>query len=255
MPSAVLIEDEALPRAQLRELLAQLWPECTLLGEAADVPQAVQLLANTRPDVAFIDIRLPGAVGEPHLSSGLDLAALASRQAHIVFVTAYDEHAVAAFRHGAADYLLKPIDAARLAITVERLKQRCLTAPQPLTINPTIAPPNTPQKHAYLKWLQVGSGQQLRLLTLGEVLYFQSDTKYTRVITQDAEHFIRLSVRELAESLDPDQFWQIHRSTVVNLNAIASVHRDLAGRTEVLLRSKPERLAVSQSFAGRFKLM
>lgn len=247
-PRALLVEDEPYPRAQLTEFLATLWPELIIAGEAADGPQGLARFEALRPEVVFIDIHLPGF-------SGLELARLIESRAHLVFVTALDAHAITAFEHGAVDYVLKPVALERLAQTVSRLKAR-LTSPPPdlsqLLVQLTQQSPTATA--TTLRWLQVGDGQNLRLIMVADVLYFESDTKYTRVVTAEGDALIRTSVRELLAQLDGDQFWQIHRSTIVNLAAVQSVHRQALGRMSITLKGRPERLTVSQTFQSRFKL-
>ena len=169
-----------------------------------------------------------------------------------MFVTAHDDRALAAFEQGAVDYVLKPVSASRLALTVERLKQRLA---QPATDLSRILSALAAPAPTRLKWLQVGSATRQRLLTVGDVLYFQSDSKYTRVVLRDGEELIRTSVKELLEQLDPDEYWQIHRSTIVNVKRISSVERELPLRMFLQLNGRVERLAVSQAFQSRFKLM
>lgn len=247
-PRALLVEDEPYPRAQLQEFLATLWPELRVVAEAADGPQGMAAFEAERPDVVFIDIQLPGF-------TGLELARHIGGRAHVVFVTALDTHAITAFEHGAVDYILKPLAMARLAHTVNRIKARLSAPPSDLSQlllqltqnQQATAPP-------MLRWLQVGDGQQLRLIMVADVLYFESDTKYTRVVTRDEDALIRTSVRELLAQLDPAQFWQIHRATIVNLAAVQSVQREALSRMVILLKGRPERLTVSQSFQNRFKL-
>jgi DNA-binding LytR/AlgR family response regulator len=245
---ALLVEDEPYPRAQLTEFLATLWPELQVVGQAVDGPQGLALFDALRPDIVFIDIQLPGF-------SGLELARHTAGRGHVVFVTALDAHAIAAFEQGAVDYILKPIALERLAHTVSRLKAR-LSAPPPdvgqLLLQLTQS--NPPATAPPLRWLQVGDGQQLRLIMVADVLYFESDTKYTRVVTRDGDALIRTSVRELLTQLDGEQFWQVHRSTIVNLAAVHSVHREALGRMSITLKGRTERLTVSQTFQSRFKL-
>ena len=247
-PRALLVEDEPYPRAQLKEFLATLWPEMQVVGEAADGPQGLTLFETLRPDVVFIDIQLPGF-------SGLELARLIHGRAHLAFVTALDAHAITAFEHGAVDYILKPVALERLAHTVSRLKARLSAPPPDLSqLLQQLAQNQPGSAPAPLRWLQVGDGQQLRLIMVADVLYFESDTKYTRVVTRDGDALIRTSVRELLGQLDADQFWQVHRSTIVNLAAVQSVHREALGRTAITLKGRTERLTVSQTFQSRFKL-
>jgi DNA-binding LytR/AlgR family response regulator len=251
-PTAIIAEDEATLRGQLVEQLGQLWPELAIVGEAADGVQALRLLDEHRPDVMFLDIQMPGA-------TGLEVARQASGRCHVVFVTAYDQHAVAAFDQGAIDYVLKPVSAARLFTAVSRLKQRLGTPPARLdsTLNGlagtgALAPAAARQ---YLRWINASVGQNVKLITVDEVSYFQADNKYTRVVTGEGEALIRKPLKELVEELDPNQFWQIHRSTLVNAASIAGVTRDFRGRMLVKLKSRPETLLVSDSYTHRFRQM
>lgn len=247
-PTAAVAEDEATLRHQLVEQLGQLWPELRVIGEAADGVQALRLLDEQKPDILFLDIEMPGA-------TGLEVARQASGRCHIVFVTAYDQHAVSAFEQGAIDYILKPISAARLFTTVGRLKQR-ITAP-PSNVDDLLGhfSARTQAAHSYLRWINASVGQNLRLITVDEVMYFQADNKYTRVVTVDGEALIRKSLKELIEELDPQQFWQIHRSTLVNAAAIASVTRDFRGRMMVKLKKRDDSLLVSDTYAHLFRQM
>lgn len=246
-PTAVVAEDEATLRQQLVEQLGQLWPELRIVAEAADGIQALRCLQEFRPDVLFLDINMPGA-------TGLEVARQASGCSRVVFVTAYDEHAVAAFEHGAIDYVLKPISAARLFTTVGRLKERLGTPPARL--DGVLERLSGPQPaRAYLRWINASVGQNLRLITVDEVAYFQADNKYTRVVTAAGEALIRKPLKELVEELDPQQFWQIHRSTLVNAGAIAGVTRDFRGRMLVRLKNRDETLLVSETYAHLFRQM
>lgn len=247
MPTALIAEDEAALRGELIEHLGALWPELNVVAEACDGVQALRLADTYRPDVVFLDINMPGA-------SGLDVARQISAHSHVVFVTAHDEHAIAAFEQGALDYVLKPIAAARLFKTVARLKDRI--ARPPLRLGETVAPPQTASAPAaWLRWINASVGQNLRLITVDEVLYFQADNKYTRVVTAEGEALIRKSLKELGDELDPQQFWQIHRSTLVNAAAIDAVTRDFRGRMLVRLKSRDESLVVSDSYTHRFRQM
>ncbi len=247
-PTALIAEDERALRNQLAEQLGALWPELDIVASAADGIEALRLLDAHRPDVLFLDIHMPGV-------NGLDVARQASGRAHVVFVTAHDEHAIAAFEQGAVDYVLKPIAPARLFTTVARLKERILRPPQ--RVDAVLAQigiaPNAPRQH--LRWINASVGQNLRLITVDEVVYFQADNKYTRVVTADGEALIRKSLKELADELDPQQFWQIHRSTLVNAAAIGAVVRDLRGRMMVRLKARDEQLHVSDSFTYLFRQM
>jgi DNA-binding LytR/AlgR family response regulator len=247
-PTAIVAEDEATLRAQLVEQLGQLWPELAIVGEASDGVQALRLLDEHRPDVMFLDIQMPGA-------TGLEVARQASGRCHVVFVTAYDQHAVAAFDQGAVDYVLKPVSAARLFTAVSRVKQRLGTPPPRL--DAALAPLHAaaPAATQYLRWINASVGQNLKLITVDEISYFQADNKYTRVVLAEGEALIRKPLKELVEELDPNQFWQIHRSTLVNATSIAGVTRDFRGRMLVKLKNRPETLLVSDSYTHRFRQM
>jgi DNA-binding LytR/AlgR family response regulator len=244
--TAVVAEDEATLRHQLVEQLGQLWPELAIVAEAADGVQALRLLDEHRPDILFLDIQMPGA-------TGLEVARQASGRSRVVFVTAYDEHAVAAFEHGAIDYVLKPISAARLFTTVSRLKERLGSPPARLESVLGRLAPSAPR--SYLRWINASVGQNLRLITVEEVDYFQADNKYTRVVTADGEALIRKPLKELVDELDPNQFWQIHRSTLVNVASVAGVTRDFRGRMLVKLRKRNETLLVSDTYSHLFRQM
>ncbi|MDO8700989.1 MAG: LytTR family DNA-binding domain-containing protein, partial [Undibacterium sp.] len=218
MPTAIIADDERMMRDQLRSRLEQVWPELEILGEAKNGEEAVQMVAEHQPDLVFLDIRMP-------VKTGLEAAKEIGDKAHIVFITAYDQYAIEAFDQGAVDYVLKPADIERLSRTVERLKARLASATQPNDMGAMlsqlakqmgiIAKPN------YLQWIQASIGQELRLIPVEEILFFQSDEKYTRVQTATYEALIRKPVRDLIEELDPALFWQIHRSTLVNAKAIS----------------------------------
>ena len=245
---AVIAEDEAVLRDELRARVAALWPELEICAQVADGPAALAALELHRPQVLFLDIQMPGL-------SGLEVARRASGRCHVVFVTAHDEFAVAAFEQGAIDYVMKPFATERLALAIERMKSRLSSQPADLeglleTFAQRIARPR-----AYLQWINASLGNDLRFITVDEVCYFRSDAKYTRVVTAGQESLIRKSVRELAAELDPDRFRQIHRSIIVNLGEIAGVQRDFRGRIQVKLKRRPEALPVSDPYAPLFRQM
>lgn len=248
MPTAILADDERLMRDQLRLRLSQAWPELEIVAEAKNGDEAIALVAQWQPDFTFLDIRMPG-------KTGLEAAAAIAGRSHVIFITAYDQYAVEAFEHGAIDYILKPTEASRLALTVERLKARLQSAPADVSdVLARLALQITP-KPSYLQWIQASIGQELRLIAVADILFFQSDEKYTRVQTARFEALIRKPVRDLAEELDPALFWQVHRSTLVNVNAIDGVARDMRGRHLVLIKGQPDKLEVSRSFIHLFKQM
>jgi DNA-binding LytR/AlgR family response regulator len=251
-PTAVVAEDEAALRGELVEQLSRLWPELAIVGEAADGLEALRLLDQHRPDILFLDIEMPGA-------TGLEVARQVGGRAHVVFVTAYDQYAVAAFDQGAVDYLLKPLAGARLFTAISRLKARLGQGQPPAALGGVLeqlsARPAPSAARAPLRWINASVGQTLRLITVDEVMFFQSDNKYTRLALKDGEALIRKPLKELIDELDPQQFWQIHRSTLVNVHAIGSVSRDFRGRMQIKLKHGSETLLVAESCAHLFRQM
>ncbi len=247
-PSTALIaEDETVLREELRAHLTALWPELQIVALARNGIEALQLLEAHRPEVAFLDIEMPGL-------TGLEVARQCEGRCHVVFVTAYDAHAVAAFEQGAIDYVLKPYDTARLASTVRRVRQRLDADPVSLSgMLRELAGAAPPRQH--LRWINASVGAEVKLITVDEVCYFQADTKYTRVVTADSETLIRRSLKELQDELDPAYFWPIHRSTIVNANAIAGVSRDFRGHLSVKLKARSEKLPVSDANVHLFRQM
>lgn len=245
---AVIAEDEPVLRSELRDTLARIWPELVVCAEAEDGFEALQALAAHAPDILFLDIQMPGM-------SGLEVAKQASGKCHVAFVTAYDKYAVAAFEQGAVDYVMKPFSAARLATTVARLKDKVASTPADLGgLLRTLADAARGAKE-YLRWITASQGNDLRLITVEEICYFEADNKYTLVVTAQQESLIRRPIKELIDELDPHVFWQIHRGTVVNVNAIAGVTRDMGGHLRVKLKERPESLAVSDPYRHLFKQM
>jgi DNA-binding LytR/AlgR family response regulator len=246
-PTAILAEDETVLRDELRQHLRELWPALRIVGEAATGVEALDLIERHAPDILFLDIEMP-------LLSGLDVAQQAQGRCHIAFVTAYDMHAVAAFETGAVDYILKPLERSRLRLAINRLQQRLGSVPPNLDLLlRELTQAAAPRRH--LRWINASVGQNTLVITVDEVIYFQADTKYTKVVTATHEALIRKSLQELQVELDPSIFWSIHRSTVVNANAIAGVSRDFRGRLSVTLKQRDERLSVSESHQHLFKQM
>jgi DNA-binding LytR/AlgR family response regulator len=252
MPTAIIADDERLMRDQLRMRLGQVWPELEIIGEAKNGEEAIALVNTLRPNFAFLDIRMPG-------KTGLDAAADIGTQCHLVFITAYNQYAVEAFERGAVDYVLKPAELERLQLTCERLKARMTTAAPPPDLSEMVVQlakqMGIAPKKQFLQWIQASIGQDLRMIPVEEILFFRSDEKYTCVQTKSFEALIRKPVRDLAEELDPELFWQIHRSTLVNVNAIEGVTRDLRGRHLVMVKGQNEKLEVSRSYLHLFKQM
>ncbi|HEY1587007.1 MAG TPA: LytTR family DNA-binding domain-containing protein [Polyangia bacterium] len=265
----VIADDERLMRDQLKARLAEVWPELQIVGEAKNGLEAVDLVAAQHPDVVFLDIRMPGLSGVDAARRIAQLPAPDDADdewalPEIVFITAYDQYAIEAFEQGVADYVLKPAERERLGVTVSRIKQRLALRgtddepPAPhlqqllhklaAKLNPSGTPPA-------LKWIQATVGQAIQMIPIEEVLFFISDEKYTRVQTATIEALIRKPIKELVDEVDPDLFWQIHRSTLVNTHCIAGVTRDLRGRQIVSIKGSNEKLEVSRSYTHLFKGM
>jgi len=261
----VIADDERLMREQLRSRLADVWPELQIVAEAKNGAEAVELVAQHRPEIVFLDIRMPGLTG---VDAARQIAQMdvADDEAlpEIVFITAYDQYAVEAFEQGVADYVLKPAEPERLRRTMQRIQQRLEKrgTPEADTQPPVqqllhklasqLTPGNAPR---YLEWIQATVGQSIQMIPVADVLFFISDEKYTRVQTAQTEALIRKPIKELIDELDPHVFWQIHRSTLVNVKAIAGVARDFRGRQIVSVRGHGEKLEVSRSYTQLFKGM
>jgi DNA-binding LytR/AlgR family response regulator len=245
---AVIAEDEPVLRAELRDTLLRLWPELVISAEAEDGIQALHALTQHAPDILFLDIQMPGL-------SGLDVARQASGKCHVAFVTAYDKYAVAAFEQGAVDYVMKPFSAARLATTIARLKETITSAPANLEGLLRSLAETAGLRKEYLRWVTASQGNDLRLITVEEVIYFRADNKYTTVVTATQESLIRRPIKQLLDELDPQTFWQIHRGTLVNVNAIAGVVRDGGERLRVKLKRRSETLVVSEPYYHLFRQM
>ena len=247
-PTAVIAEDEANLRDELRETLAEIWPELEIKAEAHDGKEARDALEQHRPDILFLDIEMPGM-------TGLEVARIANGRCHVVFVTAYDNYAVKAFERAAIDYVMKPVTTERLQETVRRLKARVQERPANLgDLVDALAERLAPAQE-YLRWITVPRGQEMELITIDEIVYFQSDNKYTRVVTSERDALIRRTIKELADEVDPKMFWQIHRSTLVNVNAIAGVMRDFGGRMRLRIKRRKETLPVSEPYEHLFRQM
>jgi DNA-binding LytR/AlgR family response regulator len=259
--TALIADDEAPMRDLLRARLHTVWPELQIVAEASNGVEAVALGERHQPDIAFLDIRMPGL-------SGIEAAKRLYPHSHIVFATAYDQYALDAFEQGALDYLLKPVSAERLEATCARIRERMRTRVQAQT--PARPPEDigaqlarltelldrkAPARTGYLRWIQAQVGSNLRMISTREVLFFQSDEKYTRVQTAGAEYLIRKTLKELLEELDPDEFWRIHRSTLVRVDAIAEVTRDLRGRHMLRLRNYAGELEISRNHTYLFQQM
>jgi len=267
---AVLADDERLMREQLRARLAEVWPELEIVAEAKNGLEAVALVQEHRPDIVFLDIRMPGLTGVDAARQIVQLPAGEGADEdlvpEIVFITAYDQYAVEAFEQGVADYVLKPAERERLQLTVGRIQKRLAArhgesadvpaaAPLQQLLHQLAAKLNPGGAPQYLQWIQATVGQTIQMISLDDVLFFVSDEKYTRVQTAQVEALIRKPIKELVDEVDPRLFWQIHRSTLVNVKAIAGVARDFRGRQIVSVKGHNEKLEVSRSYAGLFKGM
>src|SRR5688500_6406981 len=250
MPTAIVAEDEPILRQQLEAKLRKLWPELEIIASVEDGVAALEALEDRAPDFMFLDIQMPEM-------TGVEVARHVGRRAHVVFVTAYDQYAVQAFESGAVDYILKPATDERLAVTIERLKAKLAAPAPPPDLNSVLAriQESLGGKKERLQWIKATIGQNLRLIPVADVLFFQSDEKYTRVALADGEALIKTPIRELVDGLDPEVFWQIHRSTLVNANAIAAVTRDFRGQAHVKIKGKDESLVVSRIYSHLFKQM
>ena len=247
-PAAIIAEDEPILREQLEAKLKKLWPELEIIASVEDGIAALEALEDRAPDFMFLDIRMPEM-------TGVEVARHVGNRAHVVFVTAYDEYAIQAFETGAVDYLLKPYSDERLSACVERLKGKLSSPPPALeAVVATLAAQLRGPKER-LQWIKASFGQNLRLIPVADVLFFQSDEKYTRVVTAESEALIKTPIRELLDGLDPEVFWQIHRSVIVNVNAIAAVTRDFRGQAHVKVKGKDETLTVSRIYSHLFKQM
>jgi DNA-binding LytR/AlgR family response regulator len=249
MTTALIADDEPLMLDRLRDHLQRAWPDLTIVAEAKNGIDAIAAFDETKPDIAFLDIRMPG-------KTGLEVAAHIGDAAHIVFVTAYDEYAIRAFENGAADYLLKPLEPQRLDSTVVRLQKRLETTPAKppadLTtlVQSLLAQAKTTTK---LKWLRASVGNATRLINIDDVLFFQSDTKYTRIVLAGSEALIRTPLKEILDGLDPEIFWQVHRGAIINVNAIDRAVREGPEKLVVYIKNSKETLTVSRQYFHLFR--
>ena len=249
-PTAVVADDERLMREQIVGRLKQAWPELSIVGEAGNGREAVALVRSLEPDIAFLDISMPEM-------DGIQAAQMVAGEVHVVFVTAHDEYAIKAFEQGAVDYILKPAEPERLAITCERLRERLKGAPDPM--NELLAQLSQRlggamvKAREYMRWVQASVGATIRMIPTRDILFFRAEDKYTRVQTPTFEALIRKPIKELIDELDPNEFWQIHRATVVRVEAVEQVSRNLRGQQVVHVKGSPEKLEVSRTFNHLFK--
>lgn len=251
-PTAVIADDERLMRVQMASRLKDAWPELLIVGEAGNGREAVDLVRNLEPDIVFLDISMP-------VMDGIQAAQALAGKAHVVFVTAHDQHAITAFEQGAVDYVLKPAEPERLALTCERLRARLTQTPDPMNdllaqLSQRLGTGNVKPRD-YLRWVQASVGATIRMIPTGDILFFRAEDKYTRVQTRGFEALIRKPIKELLDELDPAEFWQIHRATVVRVDAIEQVGRNLRGNQVVHVKGSDEKLEVSRTFNHLFKQM
>ena len=257
-PTAVIADDEPALRSHLARLLAEVWPDLAIVASVGDGAAALDAIGRHRPDVAFLDVRMPGPSG---LEVARRIGGGAGAGTAVVFVTAFEDHALEAFERAAVDYLVKPVTERRLRETVARLEERAGREEEgrggaglsPEVLDSLVRRLAGAAPH--LRWLRVGRGETVELVAVEEVRFFQADRKYTSAFTRDAEHLVRSPIAELAARLDPERFWRIHRGAVVNVAAIAAARRDFRGRYLLELKDRPEVLTVSASHAHLFRRM
>jgi DNA-binding LytR/AlgR family response regulator len=251
-PTAVVADDERLMREQIIGRLKDAWPELLIVGEAVNGREAVAMVQGLEPDIVFLDINMPEM-------DGIKAAQALSGQAHIVFVTAYDQYAISAFDQGAIDYLVKPVEPERVALACRRLRERLQQRPDPVNdlleqLSQRLGSDGLKPRE-YMRWVQASVGANIRMIPTSDILFFRAEDKYTRVQTETFEALIRKPIKELIDELDPKEFWQIHRSTVVRIDAVSQVSRNFRGNQMVHLKGREEKLEVSRSFSHLFKQM
>jgi len=239
-------------REQIIDRLKEAWPELLIVGEASNAREAIAMVQSLQPDIVFLDISMPGM-------DGIETAQALAGRAHVVFVTAHDQYAISAFEHGAIDYLLKPAEPERVALTCQRLRERLKQAPDPMNevleqLSQRLGAGGLKPRE-YMRWVQASVGANIRMIPTSDILFFRAEDKYTLVKTRGFEALIRKPIKELIEELDPDEFWQIHRSTVVRVDAVEQVSRDFRGHQIVHVRGSDEKLEVSRTFNHLFKQM
>jgi DNA-binding LytR/AlgR family response regulator len=248
-PTAVIAEDELPQRLELRALLAEMWPELDIVAECEDGLAALNAIEQHRPDVAFLDIRMPGV-------GGLEVARATGAGCQVIFITAYEEYALRAFDAGAVDYLQKPVARERLSRAVQRARARLGTGAQvdiAALVN-MVQAQLAPGKQG-IKWITASVGNAVKMFSIDEVLFFQARDKYTRVATADSEGHIRTSLKELLPALDSETFWQVHRSVIVRVGAIRTIEKGEDGKLHLSVRGHAEVLPVSSAFQHRFRGM
>jgi len=237
---------------QIAGRLKEAWPELQIVGEANNGREAIIMVHSLEPNIVFLDINMPEM-------DGIKAAQALAGKAHLVFVTAYDQYAIDAFNHGAIDYLLKPVEAERVALTCRRLRERLQAKPDPMNdlleqLSQRLGSAGLKPRE-YMRWVQASVGENIRMIPTSEILFFRAEDKYTRVQTETFEALIRKPIKELIDELDPNEFWQIHRATVVRVDAVAQVSRNFRGKQIVHLKGSDQKLEVSRTFSHLFKQM
>jgi DNA-binding LytR/AlgR family response regulator len=250
---AIIADDEVLLRVSLKEKLARAWPELQICGEAEDGPQALDMIKRDRPDIAFLDIRMPGL-------SGIEVARSVLGICRVVFITAYDQYALEAFENEAVDYILKPVSDKRLEKTVRRIQKQLSGGTEAgsefkETLSRVLSALEAKTPASHIRWIKAQQGSEVRLIPVEEVCFFKASDKYTQVMTKEGEFLIKKSISGLSHELDPDRFWRIHRGTIVNADQVRKVSRSMTGRHVVKLKDRPESLFVSRTYAHLFKQM
>ena len=250
--TAVIADDERLMREQIVGRLKEAWPELLIVGQACNGREAIAMVQSLDPDIVFLDISMPEM-------DGIQTARAVAGQVHVVFVTAHDQYAITAFEQGAVDYVLKPAEPERLALTCQRLRERLKREPDPMhdllaQLSQRLGAGGLKPRE-YMRWVQASVGANIRMIPTSDILFFRAEDKYTRVQTQRFEALIRKPIKELIDELDPDEFWQIHRATVVRVDAVEQVSRNLRGNQIVHVKGSDEKLEVSRSFNHLFKQM
>jgi len=246
---AIIADDEAALREHLKRLLEKLWPELEICADVANGHAALKAIRETEPEIAFLDIRMPGL-------SGMEVAQQIDDSCRVVFITAYDQYAVQAFEYHAVDYLLKPLTEARLQETISRLKKSDPLIKSDLAIMLQQLTGNLPPEPVQqLQWIRAQQGDGIQLIHVDDITYFKAEDKYTIIRTRQSEHIIRTSLKELEETLNKDHFWRIHRNAIVNVRQINKVERHFGGKLTVRLKSISDELTVSRSFAHLFQQM
>ena len=241
-------DDEPLMRERMRDLLALHAEHFEVVAEAVNGQDALDKFVETEPDVCFLDIRMP-------VLSGLEVASEIGDKAKIVLCTAYDQFAIEAFERGVVDYLLKPIEEDRLAVTLDRLRSSIDEPPEDLTPVMHFFNSQQPRSGERLRWIKALVGQDVKMFPVDDVIFFQSDTKYTRVVTEKEDVLIRTPLKDLVNGLDPELFWQVHRGAIVNVQRISKITRDGIEKHSLVLRGCNEKISVSRHFFHLFKQM